>query len=71
MAIQELSKAESDLVSGGNLTLNLDLNGVLGGVGGLLVGVLGTVGGLLTGLLGTVGSLLNGLLGGLLNGQNR
>lgn len=57
MAIQEISKEEIDVVSGGAL----DLGGLLSPVLGLLSPVLNFVGGLLS----TVTGLLGGLLGGL------
>jgi hypothetical protein len=62
MAIQELNKAEINLVSGGE---GLDLGGLLGGLIGpnsLLGGLLGVI----TGILGGVLSLVTGLLGGVL-----
>jgi len=62
MAIQELSKAEVSVVSGGALDLGGLLGSILNPVLGLLTPVLNLVGG----ILGTVTSLLGGLLGGLL-----
>jgi len=61
MAIQELSKHEVAVVSGGALDLGGLLGSILNPVLGLLTPVLNLVGGILT----TVTGLLGGLLGGL------
>lgn len=61
MAIQEMSKEDIDVVSGGALNLGGLFGGLLSPVLGLLSPVLNLVGG----LLGTVTGLLGGLLGGL------
>lgn len=61
MAIQELSKSEVSVVSGGALDLGGLLGSILTPVLGLLTPVLNLVGGILT----TVTGLLGGLLGGL------
>jgi hypothetical protein len=69
MAIQELNKAEIEVVSGGaalNLTALVSglplVGGLLGGVLGLVGGLLNSVSGLLTGLP-VVGPVLGNVLG--------
>ncbi|MDD5247385.1 MAG: hypothetical protein PHY45_00270 [Rhodocyclaceae bacterium] len=71
MAIQELSKEEINVVSGGALDLGGILGSLLNPVLGLLSPVLGLVGSVLGTVTNLVGGLLNtvtGLLGGLLGG---
>jgi len=70
MAIQQLSKAEIEAVSGGAvITIDTgalpDVGGLLGGLVGTVTGVLGSVLGLVNvgSLLGTVTGLLNNVLG--------
>jgi phage-related protein len=68
MAIQQLSKEEVEVVSGGALDLSNLLGTVLGLVTGLIntvVGLVGTVLGLVTSLIGTVTGLVSGLVSSL------